>query len=160
RLRDIKELFMDTGIGTHAYSIIEQGRVDAMLMANPIERRAILEEAAGVAKFKARKVEAQRKLEKSEVNLVRVREELANTERRLRIVKGQAAKARRFRELDVRFRQLRIDLALDNYHELRERLMGLTSQINDLENKRKAMVDVLTGLEDDKQQADIARHEL
>lgn len=160
RLRDIKELFMDTGIGTHAYSIIEQGRVDAMLMANPIERRSILEEAAGVAKFKARKVEAARKLERSEINLVRVREELANTERRLRIVKGQAVKARRFRELDVRYRQLRVDLALDIYHELRERLVGLTSQISDLEAKRQGMVQVLGELEDAKQQAEIARHEL
>ena len=160
RLRDIKELFLDTGIGTHAYSIIEQGRVDAMLMANPIERRAILEEAAGVAKFKARKVEAQRKLERSEVNLVRVREELANTERRLRIVKGQAAKARRFRELDSRHRQLRMDLALDIYHELRERLVGLTSQITELEAKRAGMVDMLRDLEDGKQTAEIARHDL
>lgn len=160
RLRDIKELFMDTGIGTHAYSIIEQGRVDAMLMANPIERRAILEEAAGVAKFKARKIEAVRKLERSEINLVRVREDLANTERRLRIVKGQAVKARKFRELDARHRQLRIDLALDIYHELRERLAGLTSQITELEAKRKSMVDMLSVLEDEKQSADIARHEL
>ncbi len=160
RLRDIKELFMDTGIGTHAYSIIEQGRVDAMLMANPIERRAILEEAAGVAKYKARKVEAARKLERSEVNLVRVREELANTERRLRIVKSQAAKARRFREMDVRYRQLRIDLALDVYHELRERLSGLTSQITDLEARRNAMVEVLRTCEDEKQSVEISRHDL
>jgi chromosome segregation protein len=160
RLRDIKELFMDTGIGTHAYSIIEQGRVDAMLMANPIERRAILEEAAGVAKFKARKVEAQRKLERSEVNLVRVREDLANTERRLRIVKGQAAKARRFKELDERYRQLRVDLALDIYHELRERLAGLTSQITELESKRRDMAEALRGLEDAKQATEISRHEI
>jgi chromosome segregation protein len=131
-----------------------------MLMANPIERRAILEEAAGVAKFKSRKVEAQRKLERSEVNLVRVREDLANTERRLRIVKGQAAKARRFKELDERYRQLRVDLALDIYHELRERLVGLTSQITELENSRREMLEVLRGLEDDKQSAEIARHEL
>ncbi|MCI0630293.1 MAG: chromosome segregation protein SMC [Phycisphaerales bacterium] len=160
RLRDIKELFMDTGIGTHAYSIIEQGRVDAMLMANPIERRAILEEAAGVAKFKARKIEAARKLERSEVNLVRVREELANTERRLRIVKGQAVKARKFREMDARYRQLRVDLALDLYHELRERLAGLTSQISSLETKRHEMVQMLAALEDQKQQAEIGRHDL
>src|SRR5690606_33878958 len=146
--------------GTHAYSIIEQGRVDAMLMANPIERRAILEEAAGVAKFRARKVEAERKLERAEVNLVRVREELANTERRLRIVKGQAAKARRFQELDARYRQLRVDLALDIYHALRERLVGLTCQINELEDKRASKVAILQKLEDDKQSAEIARHEL
>jgi chromosome segregation protein len=160
RLRDIKELFMDTGIGTHAYSVIEQGRVDAMLMANPVERRAILEEAAGVAKFKSRKIEAARKLEKAEVNLVRVREQLSNTERRLRIVRGQAEKARRFKELDARYRELRTDLALDHYHELRERLDGLTSRISELEAERRRLVERVAELEDEKQSAEVARHEL
>ncbi|MBU3729667.1 MAG: chromosome segregation protein SMC, partial [Phycisphaerales bacterium] len=111
RLRDIKELFMDTGIGNDAYSIIEQGKVDAMLRAAPMERRGILEEAAGVAKFRARKVEAQRKLENAEKNLVLVREQLATTERRLKVVKGQAEKARRFRDLDARRRSLRTAVA-------------------------------------------------
>ncbi|HLO40961.1 MAG TPA: AAA family ATPase, partial [Phycisphaerales bacterium] len=69
RLRDIRELFLDTGIGADAYSIIEQGKVDAMLLASPQERRVIFEEAAGVAKYKQRRIEAQRKLEKTEINL-------------------------------------------------------------------------------------------
>lgn len=157
RLRDIRELFMDTGIGANAYSIIEQGRVDAMLMANPVERRQILEEAAGIAKFKARKIEAARKLERADVNLVRVREQLANTERRLRIVKGQAAKARRFQELDERYRQLRVDLSLDIYHELRERLTGLTSRLADLDQQRSELSDLLRSVEDEKQEAEIGR---
>ncbi|MCP3903818.1 MAG: chromosome segregation protein SMC [Planctomycetes bacterium] len=160
RLRDIKELFMDTGVGTHAYSIIEQGRVDAMLTANPIERRHIFEEAAGVAKFKARKIEAQRKLERSEVNLVRVREQLANTERRLRIVRGQAAKARRFQELDARYRDLHTEVALDTYHDLRIRLDGLTSRIADLEQEREDLTGALVDLEEQKQAAEIERHEI
>lgn len=160
RLRDIKETFMDTGIGTNAYSIIEQGRVDAMLMANPVERRGILEEAAGVAKFKARKIEAVRKLERSEINLVRVREQLASTERRLRLVRGQATKARRFQELSVRYRELRTELALDQYHELNQRLEGLTSRITDLDEERHQLTDILRKLEDNKQSADIARHDL
>ena len=79
RLKDVKDLFLDTGIGNAAYCIIEQGRVASMLQASPIERRTILEEAAGVAKFKLRRVEAQRKLERTEVNLVRIREQLANS---------------------------------------------------------------------------------
>jgi len=159
RLRDIKELFMDTGIGTNAYSIIEQGKVDAMLMANPIERRVILEEAAGVARFKARRIEAMRKLERSEVNLVRVREQLSNTERRLRIVKGQAEKARRFRTLDARHRELRIDLSLDAYHDLRNQLDGLTSRITKLDDERSGIAEDLTAAEDARQQAEIERHE-
>ena len=95
RLRDIRDLFLDTGIGADAYSIIEQGKVDAMLLASPQERRTIFEEAAGVAKYKQRRIEAERKLEKAQLNLVQTRDQLESTERRLRIVKGQAAKARK-----------------------------------------------------------------
>src|SRR5690606_3214472 len=82
RLKDIRDLFLDTGIGADAYSIIEQGKVDAMLLASPQERRTIFEEAAGIAKYKQRRIEAQRKLEKAEQNLVRTREALDSTERR------------------------------------------------------------------------------
>ncbi|MBX3355072.1 MAG: chromosome segregation protein SMC [Phycisphaeraceae bacterium] len=136
RLRDVKELFLDTGIGNEAYSIIEQGKVDAMLRAQPIERRAILEEAAGVAKFRLRKVEAARKLDAAERNLVQVREQLSGTERRLRIVRGQAEKARRFQALEAERKTLRRAIALDVYHEYRERLSGLTSRISQLEVER------------------------
>jgi chromosome segregation protein len=160
RLRDIKELFMDTGIGTNAYSIIEQGKVDAMLVANPKDRRAIFEEAAGIAKFKARKIEAERKLDTAERNLVAVREDLANTERRLRIVKSQAAKARQYQELDHRCRSLRTHLAIDSYHELRQRLEGLTSRIASLEEERRDLSETLAHLEDAKQQADLAKQEI
>ena len=148
RLRDIRELFMDTGIGTNAYSIIEQGRVDSMLLANPIERRHIFEEAAGVAMFRARKLEASRKLDKSEVNLVRVREQLANTERRLRIVRSQANKARQFRELDAQYKTLRRSVALDRYHELREREGALTASQMELEATRRAHLEAVAELED------------
>ena len=113
RLKDIRELFLDTGIGTNAYSIIEQGRVAAMLNANPTERRSILEEAAGVARFKTRRKEAERKLERTEINLVRVREQLASTERRLRIVRSQAEKARKYTGLDSRLRKIRTHVVLD-----------------------------------------------
>ncbi|MHC4969543.1 MAG: chromosome segregation protein SMC [Planctomycetota bacterium] len=158
RLRDIKELFLDTGIGTNAYSIIEQGRVDAMLTANALDRRSIFEEAAGIARFKARSLEATRKLERTEINLVRAREQLQQTEKRLRLVRRQAAKARRFRELDARYRQLRIDLALDVYHEHRRRQDELARQIADLEEARRQLAESLQRLEDEKQSAEIARH--
>jgi len=160
RLRDIKELFFDTGIGTNAYSIIEQGRVDAMLTANPKDRRVIFEEAAGIAKFRARSIEAGRKLERTEINLVRAREQLQQTERRLRAVRRQAARARRFRELDDRYRQFRTDLAMDLYHEQREQLTVLTARVAELESRRQALTDELQGLEDAKQTAEIDRHRL
>ncbi|MFM8785369.1 MAG: chromosome segregation protein SMC [Phycisphaerales bacterium] len=157
RLRDIKELCLDTGIGNDAYSIIEQGKVDAMLRAAPMERRGILEEAAGVAKFRTRKVEAQRKLDNAEKNLVLVREQLATTERRLKVVKGQAEKARRFRDLDARRRSLRTAVAFETYHEQREQLAGLTSQLAALERDRQELAAAAAVLEDRHNAAEAAR---
>ncbi|MEO1585170.1 MAG: chromosome segregation protein SMC [Planctomycetota bacterium] len=160
RLRDIRELFMDTGIGADAYSIIEQGKVDAMLLASPQERRTIFEEAAGIARYKQRRIEATRKLDRTEVNLTKAREQLDSTERRLRIVKGQAAKARRFTELDSELKAIRMALAFDLYHDLRERLDGLTSELSELASRREAAVAGVDDLEREKQDADIRRQEL
>ena len=160
RLKDIRELFLDTGIGTNAYSIIEQGRVAAMLNANPIERRSILEEAAGISRFKTRRKESERKLERTEVNLVRIREQLANTERRLRIVRGQAEKARKFTDLDVRWRELKTAIALDQFHELHTQVMGLTSQLASIEKERTELTSILIDLEDAKRAEEVAREEL
>ena len=89
RLKDIRELFMDTGIGTEAYSVIEQGKVDVLLRANPTERRAIFEEAAGISRYKARRREAERKLDRTQQNLLRVGDIIEEVERRLRSVKLQ-----------------------------------------------------------------------
>jgi len=160
RLKDIRELFLDTGIGTNAYSIIEQGRVAAMLNANPSERRSILEEAAGIARFKTRRKEAERKLERTEVNLVRVREQLASTERRLRIVRSQAEKAKKFTDLDIRMREVRTHVVLDQYHELHTQLMGLTSRLASLEEERSKASQELIDLEDAKRQREVERHQL
>ncbi len=157
RLRDIKELFMDTGIGTDAYSIIEQGKVAALLEANPAQRRAILEEAAGVAKFRARKEEASRKLDAAERNLVLVREQLSGAERRLRIVRGQAEKATRFRELDARRRELRSALLQDQYFDGRTRLESLTESVAAADATRNGMAGEVERAEDAKRMAEAAR---
>ncbi|MFG0258832.1 MAG: AAA family ATPase, partial [Phycisphaerales bacterium JB041] len=119
RLKDIRGLFLDTGVGADAYSIIEQGKVDAMLLASPQERRSIFEEAAGISRYKQRRVESERKLDRAVANLALTREQLANTERRLRIVKGQAAKARRFQELKGELDGWRLALAFEQYDDLR-----------------------------------------
>ncbi len=160
RLRDIRELFLDTGIGADAYSIIEQGKVDAMLLASPQERRVIFEEAAGVAKYKQRRIEAQRKLEKTEVNLTEARAQLESTERRLRIVKGQAIKARKFQALDQELTAVRVALAFEQYDDLRRRLEGLTSQQAALEGERSIASESLLGSEQARQEAEITRQEL
>jgi len=159
RLKDIRELFLDTGVGADAYSIIEQGKVDAMLTSSPVERRTLLEEAAGVAKYKQRRIEAQRKLDKAMTSLVSVREQLANTERRLRMVKGQAAKARQFKTLDEDLRATRAALALDQYDQLRQSLASLTTRLDALTASRTQAQDALSGVELAKQEAEIARGE-
>ena len=160
RLRDIKELFLDTGVGTNAYAIIEQGKVDAMLLANPMERRSILEEAAGVAKFRQRKTEASRKLDAAERNLVQIREKLSSTERRLRIVRGQAEKARRYTELEERRRDLRIAIVIDQAGEFGGRLDTVGRELTEAEQARARLSKTLANLEEAKQAAEIARHRI
>ena len=154
RLRDIRELFLDTGIGNDAYCIIEQGKVDAMLRAQPVERRTILEEAAGVARFRSRKHEAARKLDLAERHLVAVREQLIGVERRLRIVRGQAEKAKKYQLLEERRRSLRRSVAFEQYHELREQLVGLTNQVTSLEERRRHVTAQLESTEQMRMDAD------
>ena len=99
RLRDIHELFMDTGIGRSAYSIMAQGQIDQILSSKPEERRAVFEEAAGITKFKKDKKEALRKLDYTQANLLRTGDVIAEQERRMNSLKRQVSKARRFKEL-------------------------------------------------------------
>lgn len=118
RLKDVRELFLDTGIGLDAYSVIEQGKVDVLLQANPTERRAIFEEAAGINKYKVRKKEALRRLERVNQNLLRVQDIVEEVEKRLRSVKLAAGKARNYQSYMQRLRELRSQYALSEYHRL------------------------------------------
>jgi chromosome segregation protein len=99
RLRDIQEMFMGVGLGPDSYAIIEQGRIGQILSTKPLERRAIIEEAAGVTKFKTKKRLAEAKLESSKVNLSRVNDIVVEVEKQLGSLKRQAAKARRYAEI-------------------------------------------------------------
>jgi chromosome segregation protein len=131
RLKDVRELFLDTGVGVDAYSVIEQGRVSALLEANPEERRLIFEEAAGISKFKQRKKESQRKLEKVDQNLLRVNDIVEEVEKRLRSVKVQAGRARTYREHSQRLAELRLTFALHDYHTQHTSLAGLEGKLED-----------------------------
>jgi chromosome segregation protein len=99
RLRDIQEMFMGVGLGPDSYAIIEQGRIGQILATKPMERRAIIEEAAGVTKFKTKKRLSEAKLESSKVNLSRVNDIVVEVEKQLGSLKRQAAKARRYAEI-------------------------------------------------------------
>jgi chromosome segregation protein len=105
RLKDIIELFLGTGVGSKAYSIVEQGRVDELVNAKPEERRVIIEEAAGTSKYKGRKQIAERKLERTQENLLRVSDIVREIERQIRSMELQAKKAERYRAIKQELRQ-------------------------------------------------------
>jgi len=132
RLRDIKEMFLGSGAGADAYCIIEQGRVDVLLQASTQERRTIFEEAAGISRFRAKKVETLRRLERVDQNLQRLKDIIDEVEKQLRSVKLQASKAQRYQEYSVRLKELRIALGLKEYRELAEQLRAETAVLDTL----------------------------
>ncbi len=133
RLRDIHQLFMDTGIGRSAYSIMEQGKIDLILSSKPDDRRAVFEEAAGITRFKSQRKEALRKLEATEANLLRVSDIIKEVRRQLGSLQRQAAKARRFREVFDRLRLLDTNLARLDFRELRDGLRLGEERVRQLE---------------------------
>lgn len=134
RLRDIRDLLAGTGLGTQAYSVIEQGKIDQLLQATPLERRVVFEEAAGISRFKSRKLEAQRRLERLEQNLVRLHDIVEEVESRLRVVRSQAGKAQRYQKYAEELRGLRVHLARLDW----QRLNG------ELETREKELQEVLS----------------
>src|SRR5439155_54191 len=106
RLRDIQNLFADTGVGRTAYSMMEQGKIDMILSSRPEDRRAIFEEAAGITKYKTQKREALRKLEATEANLLRIGDVIKEVKRQIGSLQRQAGKARRYQALHADLRVL------------------------------------------------------
>jgi len=148
RLRDVRELFMDTGIGVNAYSIIEQGKVDVLLQSNPQERRIIFEEAAGISKYKAKRREAERKLARTEQNLLRLGDIFEEVERRLRSVKYQAGKARNYLEYTGRLKELRVSYALSRYDEQTGAIDNHRSAIRNLQDRKGEQAAALARIEE------------
>jgi chromosome segregation protein len=129
RLKDIRDLLRGTGLGGDAYSLIEQGKVDRLLQASARDRRAMFEEAAGISRFKAKKIEAQRRLERVDQNLLRLTDIVEEVENRLKTVRNQAGKARRYREYTERLQALRTQIARADWQSLGERLAGLEADL-------------------------------
>ncbi|MBU4399115.1 MAG: AAA family ATPase, partial [Planctomycetes bacterium] len=138
RLRDIRDLLSGTGMGTQAYSVIEQGKVDVLLQSSPRDRRIIFEEAAGISRFKMRKIEALRRLERVEQNLLRLSDIVDEVENRLRSVRAQAGKARRYREYTNRLQELRTQVAQVDWKRLGERLETFEGELRSLGDARDA----------------------
>jgi len=128
RLLDIAELFLDTGIGKHAYSIIEQGKIGLILNAKPEERRFLIEEAAGVSKFKSRKITAQRKIEATKQNLLRLSDIISEVRRQLGSLKRQAQRAERYRRMREELKGVETQVALHSYHHLLKTVQEVTGE--------------------------------
>ncbi len=133
RLKDVRELFMDTGVGVKAYSIIEQGQVERLLTSSSKERRLIFEEAAGISKYKAHKEEAIRKLERTEQNLLRLADILGEVRSRLRSVKLAAGKARNYLAYSQRLKELQVNYSLAEYDRIEQTRKERTSVLAELE---------------------------
>jgi chromosome segregation protein len=132
RLKDIQMLFMDTGVGRAAYSIMEQGRIDQILSSRPEDRRTIFEEAAGVTKYKAQKKEALRKLEYTDANLLRLTDIMKEVKRQIGSLQRQAGKARRYRALFDELRVLDLHLSFRNSEQLKADIVLANEQVEKL----------------------------
>ncbi len=132
RLRDIQEMFMGVGLGPDSYAIIEQGRIGLILSTKPMERRAIIEEAAGVTKFKTKKRLAEAKLESSKVNLARVNDIVVEVEKQLGSLKRQAAKARRYSEIRDQMRGIVRQMLAGKARELDAEAERIAKQLEEL----------------------------
>lgn len=122
RLKDILELFMDTGIGKDGYSIIGQGKIDEILSNKSEERRHVFEEAAGIVKYRTRKAESEKKLEQSKLNLLRINDILVEIEQNLDPLKIQSEKARKFLDLREELKSIEVGLFIHNIDSYKEKI--------------------------------------
>jgi chromosome segregation protein len=171
RMKDIHELFMNTGIGKEGYSIIGQGRIDEILSTRSEDRRAIFEEAAGIMKYKVRKKEALRKLDNTKQNLLRIDDIIIELESQLEPLKDQAEKERNYLELSGELKELEVSLYIDSIEKNQAKINemeNLFSKIrqdiqneNDrIENKKKDNREKTERLEKLKNDLEVIRNEL
>ncbi|MGE5329920.1 MAG: chromosome segregation protein SMC [Deltaproteobacteria bacterium] len=153
RLKDINELFMGTGLGRDGYSVIGQGKIDEILSSKAEDRRIIFEEAAGIMKYKSRKIEAERKIEQTSQNLLRVNDIIGELESQLEPLKEQSEIAKKFLSLKERLKILEVNVFIINMEKFKEKLDEIQINVENLEaqiqseqksfdenqNERKAM---------------------
>lgn len=146
RLKDVLQLFMDTGLGKDGYSIVGQGRVDDILSTRSEDRRKVLEEASGIVKYKARKDEAERKLLSTEQNLVRITDILSELEGQLEPMREQAEKAKKYHKLYEEWKTLDISVSLHLIDRNQAFLQTAESEAQDLLSSIKEQEDALIDL--------------
>lgn len=135
RLKDILELFMGTGIGAEAYSLVQQGKVDLIVSARPEDRRMILDEAAGITKYKSKKKEAISKLNDTENNLLRINDIIVEVKRQIASIERQASKARRYKEEFEKLTNLEVQLARHQIHSFAQQVEGINLSLGQLKNE-------------------------
>src|SRR5262249_50645237 len=147
RLRDIQELFMGTGLGPESYALIEQGRIGQILSSRPTDRRAIIEEAAGITKFKTKKRLAEARLEDAKQNLARVNDIFEEVTRQMNSLKRQASKAERYARLRDEMRaKLRVVLA-SKFAQYDDQMRDLDAKIQAISDDIHRQSEALSGME-------------
>src|SRR6187549_1942757 len=149
RLKDIHELLMDTGLGAKAYAIIEQGKIGMILSSRPTDRRQLIEEAAGVTKYKARRRTAELKLEAARQNLTRVDDIVFEVEKQRGTLKRQAAKARRYQKLRDELRRWEKVLFARKYRQLAESLESTRDRLTEAREQESAAAAHVSKIESD-----------
>jgi chromosome segregation protein len=161
RLKDVQDLLLDTGMGTRAYSFIQQGQIDLILSSKPKDRRSLLEEAAGITRYKLRRTDAERRLEETRANLLRLDDILFELGKQQESLKRQASKARRAQELDAAIRatqrillagkalelQAAKDAVLENLDALERRIAVLTAQSSEARSEAERLHSALDELQ-------------
>ncbi len=135
RLKDLKDVFLDTGLDFRSYSILEQGRISAILNSKPLERRFIIEEVAGVMKYKVRKAEALSKLESSRLNLARISDIISEVKKQINILDRLAKKAERYKRLRAELNAIELKMARREYQHITDSLLAINEEYGTLKEK-------------------------
>jgi len=159
RLKDIAELFLDTGAGARGYAIIRQGKVGEIVNARPDEKRLIIEEAAGVAKFRVRRKEAERKMESTRQNLARVKDILDEVRRQIGTLERQVRKAERYKVLRAELKELDLRVAAARYRAMSEEREAARNGLAGLEEELSACRASVSALEADREEARLLQAE-
>src|SRR5262249_13179996 len=149
RLRDVHELLMDTGLGAKAYAIIEQGKIGLILSTRPTDRRQLIEEAAGVTKYKSRRRAAELKLQAAQLNLTRIDDIVFEVEKQRGTLKRQAGKARRYQRLRDELRRWEKVLFTRKYRQLAETIESARGRLAGARERESVAAGHLAGVESD-----------
>ena len=151
RLKDVLELFMDTGIGRDGYSIIGQGKIDEILSNKSEDRRHIFEEAAGIVKYRTRKQESERKLEQTKLNLLRINDIISEIENNIGSLKLQSEKAKKYLSLRDELKNIEVGLFLYNIEDFKKQTETIVENIDLLETQKVKEDEVLNNLQQEKE---------